>query len=155
MTVHSLHLSGATQLLTYALLSDGDFDEAVGAGKQALMYARQIFGEDSTEAAAAMVNLCTALVETGKLGEETEALLRRAQDIYALTSVETSMSQGKEKTEYSPEYVHTTLMLGTLYLFREDIDKAEMELRLAAKRGGFLREGEDEEDIGLRNFPLF
>ena len=140
--------------MTYALLNDGDFDEAAGAGQQALMYARQIFGEDSTEAAAAMVNLCTALVETGKLGEETEALLRRAQDIFALDSVEMSRSKGLDKTSYSPEYVQTTLMLGTMYLFREDIDKAETELRLAAQRGGFLSEDEDQE-VGLRNFPLF
>ena len=146
-------MTGAAQLLTYALLRNEEFEEAVGAGNQALFYARQIFGEESKEAAAAMVNLCTALVETGELGEEVEVLLRKAQDIYAFESAERSQREGKERTEYSPEYVHTTLMLGTLYLFRNDVDRAETELRLAAMRGGFLKE--DEEAVGLRDFILY
>jgi hypothetical protein len=101
----------------------------VEAGRQALGYSLRLFGRNSTEVAGALVNLGSALLETGDMSAQTEALLKEARSIYG-TGEDVDVNG----------YVLASCTLGQLYLFRGDSAAAEVELAKAAVCGGFMKE---------------
>jgi tetratricopeptide (TPR) repeat protein len=134
----AIEIAGATQLLVWSFLRSEQYDEAVTMGTRALELNSNLYGPHSAEVGGSLVNVATALMQTGELGTSTEVMLKRAQNIYG----------GHDLVN---EYILTTCTLGTLYLFRGDLDGAERELTKASVKGGFIQSGEQ---IGLKDYLL-
>ena len=85
-------LVAATQLVSWKFLGSEDSETSLYSCRAALSMTERLLGPTSPDPAASMFNLATANMLLGDFGKGTEALIKRAVQIYDIQTIETGDS---------------------------------------------------------------
>mmetsp|Transcript_19674 Transcript_19674/g.19769 ORF Transcript_19674/g.19769 Transcript_19674/m.19769 type:complete len:358 (+) Transcript_19674:71-1144(+) len=110
----AIQMLGASQMISWKLLGDRKYKEAIDACSTALGLAETLLGPTSPDVATCLFNLGTAYLNCGDTGTRTEAIFKQAISIY--------------KDCESPPYTNIGNALGSLgnlYFERADFDAAQ------------------------------
>ena len=103
---------GATELVAWKYLSDGDYTNALVAWSSALGLNELLLGSNNNEVAGCMKNVALCHMNTGNIGPVPEALLFKALEVYS-----TDKTDELDEICYD-EKTKVYTLLGHLYFYR-------------------------------------
>ena len=138
----ALETVSATQLISWAQLAEKDYEGALGSCSMALAMTERLMGENATDVAGCCYNLGTAYLNTYQPDVKTEALFKRALEIY-----QNDANQCGDKNKWKNFITNCHESLGHVYVLRGRVDMAENEWKLVLeeyRKNQMIKKEEDK-----------